>query len=262
MVPTRREDMKLYHFPSPNPQKVTFALLELGLDCEQIPVDLAKGEQREPEFLAVNPAGRVPVLVDDGVTLTESQAILAYLGDKTGRLWPASAAGRAQALQWLFFLSQHVMPAAGEVALRLRSRVTGVPADETVIARGEQALPAVLGILEGQLTRNKWLLGSEFSLVDCAYCPILNVIEKAGFSLAEFPRVSAYLDAIRARPSWKETPKRLTENELSDFSRLWHGGCGETIIEAQHVDRNHSPETSARGTALRKRSDGCGMGAD
>ena len=199
--------MKLYHFPSPNPQKVTFALLELGLDCEQVPVDLAKGEQREPPFLAVNPAGRVPVLVDDGVTLTESQAILAYLGDKTGRLWPASAAGRAQALQWLFFLSQHVMPAAGEVALRIRSRVTGVPADETVIARGEKALPAALGILEGQLAKNKWLLGSEFSLVDCAYCPILNVIEKAGFSFAGFPKVQAYLDTCRARPTWKETPR-------------------------------------------------------
>jgi len=199
--------MKLYHFPSPNPQKVTFALLELGLDCEQIPVDLAKGEQRELAFLAVNPAGRVPVLVDDGVTLTESQAILAYLGDKTGRLWPASAAGRAQALQWLFFLSQHVMPAAGEVALRIRSRVTGVPADETVIARGEHALPAVLSVLEGQLENGRWLLGSEFSLVDCAYCPILNVIEKAGFSFAGFPKVLAYLDACRARPAWKETPK-------------------------------------------------------
>jgi GST-like protein len=168
---------------------------------------LTKGDHREPAFLAVNPAGRVPVLVDDGVTLTESQAILAHLGDKTGRLWPASAAGRAQALQWLFFLSQHVMPAAGEVALRIRSRVTGVPADETVIARGEEALPAVLGILEGQLAKNKWLLGSEFSLVDCAYCPILNVIEKAGFSFAGLPKVQAYLDTCRARPAWKETPK-------------------------------------------------------
>ena len=140
------------------------------------------------------------------MTLTESQAILAYLGDKTGRLWPASAAGRAQALQWLFFLSQHVMPAAGEVALRIRSRLSGVPADETAIARGEKALPAVLGILEGQLAKNKWLLGSEFSLVDCAYCPILNVIEKAGFSFAGFPKVQAYLDTCRARPTWKETP--------------------------------------------------------
>ena len=188
--------MKLYHFPSPNPQKVTFALKELGLDCEIIPVDLAKGEQKAPAFLAVNPAGRVPVLIDDGETLTESQAILAYLGDKTGRLWPVSAGGRAQALQWLFFLSQHIMPAAGEVALRIRSRVTGVPADETVVARGEKALPAVLGILDGQLANNNWLLGGEFSLVDCAYCPILNVIEKAGFSfcrLPEGPSISRHL---------------------------------------------------------------------
>ena len=63
--------MQLYHFPSPNPQKVTFALLELGLDCEKIPVDLAKGDHRQPAFLAVNPAGRVPVLVDGDLRLTE-----------------------------------------------------------------------------------------------------------------------------------------------------------------------------------------------
>jgi len=79
--------MKLYHFPSPNPQKVTFALLELGLDCEKIPLDLAKGEQREPAFLAVNPAGRVPVLVDGDRTLTESHAILAH--PPQGRRRPA-----------------------------------------------------------------------------------------------------------------------------------------------------------------------------
>jgi glutathione S-transferase len=199
--------MKLYHFPSPNPQKVTFALRELGLDCELVPVDLAKGEQRQPAFLAVNPAGRAPVLVDDDVTLTESHAILAYLGESTGRLWPATATERAQALQWLFFLSQHIMPHAGEVALRIRARVLGIPLDEATVARGEKALPTPLKVVEDQLAQNRWLLGPDFSLVDCAYCPILNVIEKAGFSFAEFPRVSAYLDATRARPAWKDTPK-------------------------------------------------------
>ena len=91
--------MQLYHFPSPNPQKVTFALRELGLDCEIVPVDLAKGEHRQPSFLAVNPFGRLPVLVDGGLTLPESHAIIAYLGDKTGRLWPASSGGRADALR-------------------------------------------------------------------------------------------------------------------------------------------------------------------
>ena len=199
--------MKLYHFPSPNPQKVTFALKELRLDCELVPVDLSKGEQRDARFTAVNPFGRVPVLVDGDLTLWESHAILAYLGEKTGRLWPQSPAGRADALRWLFFQSQHIMPAAGEVALRIRARVLGIALDEAVVARGEKGLAAVLPIIEAHLAQNRWMLGAEFSLVDCAYCPIFNVVEKAGFSLAEFARVSAYLDTIRARPAWKETPK-------------------------------------------------------
>jgi glutathione S-transferase len=151
--------------------------------------------------------GRVPVLVDGDLTLWESHAILTYLGEKTGRLWPASAAGRADALKWLFFLSQHIMPPAGEVALRIRAKVTGVPVDEAVVARGEAALTAVLPIVEGHLAQNRWMRGTEFSLVDCAYCPIFNVIEKAGFNLAGFPKISAYLDTIRARSAWKETPK-------------------------------------------------------
>jgi glutathione S-transferase len=199
--------MKLYHFPSPNPQKVTFALKELELDCEIVPVDLAKGEQREPAFRTLNPFGRVPVLVDGDLALPESQAILAYLGEKTGRLWPVAAAERADALKWLFFLAQHIMPPAGEVALRIRAKVLGIPVDEATAALGEQALPAPLGVLEGRLGTNRWMLGADFSLVDCAYCPVLNVIEKAGFSFAAFPNVSAYLEACRARPAWKETPK-------------------------------------------------------
>jgi glutathione S-transferase len=199
--------MKLYYFPSPNPQKVKFALLELGLDCEMIPVDLTKREQREPAFLAINPAGRVPVLVDGDLKLWESHAILAYLGEKTGTLWPKSAGGRADALKWLFFLSGHITPPASEVALRIRAKVLGITPDEATIARGEKALPDVIRVVEGQLAKNRWVLGAEFSLVDCAYCPILNVVEKAGFNFAEFPRVGAYLDTVRARPAWGETPK-------------------------------------------------------
>jgi glutathione S-transferase len=199
--------MKLYHFPSPNPQKVTFALKELRLDCELVPVDLAKGEQKQPAFLTVNPAGRVPVLVDGDATLTESHAILADLGEKTGRLWPSSAAGRAQALQWLFFLSQHIMPAAGEVALRIRAKVLGIAVNEAVVAHGEQALKAVLPVVEAHLAQNRWMLNDEFSLVDCAYCPVFNVIEKAGFSFGAYSWIATYLDAARARPAWQETPK-------------------------------------------------------
>jgi len=200
--------MKLYHFPSPNPQKVRFALLELGLACEIVPVDLTKGEHRTPEFLALNPYGRVPVLTDGALTLWESHAILTYLGEKTGRLWPTSAAGRADALRWLFFLSGHISPPATELAFnRLAVKVLGLPSDEAAIARGEKALPAVISILEGQLAHGPWLLGEEFTLVECAYGPILNVIEKAGFSFGAFPKVGMYLEALRSRSTWQETPK-------------------------------------------------------
>src|SRR5262247_4085413 len=200
--------MKLYHFPSPNPQKVHFALLELGLECEIVPVDLLKGEQRAPEYLGINPNGRVPVLTDGNLTLWESHAILAYLGEKTGELWPTSAARRADALRWLFFLSQHILPPATDLVFnRIAVKVLGLPSDEAAIARGEKALPAVLSILEGQLAHGKWLLGDEFTLVECDYAPYLDAIDKAGFSFGAFPKVGAYLEAIRSRPAWQETPK-------------------------------------------------------
>jgi glutathione S-transferase len=200
--------MKLYYFPSPNPQKVKFAMLELGLECEMIPVDLTKREQRKPEFLALNPFGRLPVLVDGDATLWESHAIIAYLGDKTGKKWPTTATGRADALRWLFFLSTHISPPATDLAFnRIAVKFAGLPGDEAAIARGEKALPDVINIVEGQLAKNKWIMGEDLTLVDCAYCPVLNVIEKAGFSYGDFPKVRAYLDAVRARPAWKETPK-------------------------------------------------------
>jgi glutathione S-transferase len=200
--------MKLYYFPSPNPQKVRFAMLELGIECEIVQVDLVKREQRSPDFLALNPHGRVPVLVDGNLTLWESHAILAYLGDKTGKMWPASAAGRADALRWLFFLSGHVAPPATDLAFnRIAVKLAGLPGDEAAIARGEKALPDVIRILEGQLSKTKWMLGDDFTLVDCAYGPVLNVIEKADFTFGDFPKVREYLDAIRSRSAWKETPK-------------------------------------------------------
>ncbi|HEY6418160.1 MAG TPA: glutathione S-transferase family protein [Candidatus Binataceae bacterium] len=200
--------MKLYYFPSPNPQKVRFALLEMNLECEIVPLDLLKREQRQPEFLALNPVGRVPVLTDGDLTLWESHAIIAYLGEKTGKMWPTSAAGRADALRWLFFLSGHISPAATDLAFnRIAVKLAGGSPDEEAIARGEKALPDVIRIVEGQLANRKWLLGDEFTLVECAYGPVFNVIEKAGFSFGDFPKVRAYLDAIRSRTAWKETPK-------------------------------------------------------
>ncbi|MGO9604242.1 MAG: glutathione S-transferase family protein [Candidatus Binataceae bacterium] len=200
--------MKLYYFPSPNPQKVAFALLELGLQYEMVPIDLLKREQRVPEFLALNPCGRVPVLVDGDLALWESHAILAYLGEKTGKLWPTTLAGRADALRWLFFLTSAISPPTTEVAFnRIAVKLSGGTPDEAAIARGEKALPEPLRIVDHHLATRKWMLGNDFSLVDCDYGPTFNVLDKAGFSFGDFPYVRAYLDAIRSRTAWKETPK-------------------------------------------------------
>ncbi len=200
--------MKLYYFPSPNPQKVRFAINELGIECETVPVDLINREQRSPEFLKLNPWGRVPVLVDGDLTLWESHAILAYLGEKTGRLWPTTPAGRADALRWLFFLSSSIHPPATELVYnRIAVKLSGGTPDEAAIERGEKALPAPLQIIEQHLATHKWMLGADFSLVDCDYGPVFNVLDRAGFSFADFPKVRAYLEAIRGRKAWQETPK-------------------------------------------------------
>lgn len=115
--------------------------------------------------------------------------------------------GGAGALQWLFFLSQHIMPAAGKMALRIRAKVAGVAVDESIVAQGEQALSVALPMVESHLARSKWMLGDECSLVDCTYCPVLNVVEKADLSFDALPKTKVYLDACRDRPAWAQTPK-------------------------------------------------------
>ena len=82
----------------------------------------------------------------------------------------------------------------------------GTP-DEAAIVRGEKAIVAPLSILEHHLAKNRWILGASFSLVDCDYGPTLNALEKASFSLEDFPKTKAYVDAIRERPAWQATPK-------------------------------------------------------
>jgi glutathione S-transferase len=224
--------MKLYHFPSPNPQKIHFTLLELGLECEIVPVNLTKGEHRKPEFLALNPYGRVPVLIDGDLTLWESHAILSYLGEKAGQMWPTSAEGRADALRWLFFLSGHIAPPAADLARnRIAVKFIGGKPDEDAIVRGEKVLPDVITIVEGELAKRKWLLGSGFTLVDCAYGPILNITDKAGFSFAEFPKTRTYMAAtIREAARAPSTSRQRIEAEKI--------GARAAIFEPNGLARN------------------------
>src|ERR1700755_2910315 len=111
--PTTTEDsmLKFYFNGAPNPNKVALFLEETGLPCELIPVDTRKGEQHTPAFRKVNPNGKVPAIDDDGVFVFDSNAILLYLGEKTGKFMPANTpANRAQLLSWLMFVATGLGP--------------------------------------------------------------------------------------------------------------------------------------------------------
>jgi glutathione S-transferase len=197
--------MRFYTFWSPNPQKVHLALKELGISHERMEVDLFKGEQRHPEFRALNPHQKVPVIDDDGFVLWESNAILAYLGEREARLWPNSARGRGDALRWLSFEARHLSDPIGvywfndSVAPK-----AGRPRDEVEIARAGKLLPTALGVLDEHLTKRQWVLGPDFSLVDCGIAPILAALSASTFDLAPYAATRAYLERARQRPAWKE----------------------------------------------------------
>src|SRR5471030_2468444 len=107
--------IKFYYSGAPNPMKVALFLEEAGLEYEPIPVDTRKGEQHKPEFLAVNPNAKVPVIVDDDVTVFDSNAILLYLGEKTGKFMPPKGdKARGELLSWLMFVASGVAPYSGQ----------------------------------------------------------------------------------------------------------------------------------------------------
>jgi glutathione S-transferase len=196
--------MKLYWFNSPNPQKVRLALAELGTPCEFELVDLFKGQNRTPGYLALNPTGRAPTLEDDGLILWESNAIVAYLGDRERRMWPLDARDRADALRWMFYAAQHVSDAfTGRVFNMVAKAKLGLPPDHDAIKRSTDAIPGVLAILEAHLAKSRWMLGDEFSLVDCCYLPSLNALEMTHYNLKDYPKVSGYLANGAERPSWQ-----------------------------------------------------------
>jgi glutathione S-transferase len=193
----------LYWYPSLHPQKVRLALNALELPHTVHRMDLAGGEQRTPAFLALNPLGKAPVLVDDGFVLPESNAIVAYLGERYG-LWPKGYQERAEALRWLFIEAHYLREPVSAVWFhRFFMPLVGGPSDESVAAKGETDLARPLKLLETRLAASTWLIG-EMTLLDCAFGPVLDAAELGGFNFAAYPAVAAYLARLRALPAWQK----------------------------------------------------------
>jgi GST-like protein len=193
----------LYTWSTPNGRKVSIMLEEIALPYRAHAVNIGKGEQFKPEFVAINPNSKIPAIVDsegpDGkpMSLMESGAILVYLAGKTGKLLPESVRGRYDALQWLMFQMGGVGPMFGQVHHFLRAAKQMVPYG---IERYTTETRRLYGVLDAQLARREYL-ADEYSIADIATYPWVARYEWHKTRLEDYPNVLRWYDAISQRPA-------------------------------------------------------------
>lgn len=208
------QTIQLYSLATPNGQKVSIALEEMGLSYEAHTVDIRKDEQHDPEFLALNPNGKIPVIVDpDGpggkeVTLFESGAILEYLADKTGTFLPAAGAARYETLQWLYLQMAQVGPMFGQFG-HFFALAGKENCDHPYPTQRYQGIVThTLDVLEGRLTEAAYLGGNEYTIADMAtfqWVIALTEFYKADevLGLEQYPAVQQWVETCLARPAAK-----------------------------------------------------------
>jgi len=193
--------LKFYFNAAPNPMKVALFLEETGLAYEPVPVDTRKGEQFKPEFLAVNPNGKVPAIDDDGVFVFDSNAILLYLAEKTGKFLPdPSPKTRGQMLSWLMFVATGLGPFSGQ-AVHFKHFA---PKDlDYAHNRYQFEAARHYSVLNDHLANSRYMVGDRYGIVDMA---LWGWARMAPFVLgddafARFPQVKRLLDEVSARPA-------------------------------------------------------------
>lgn len=193
--------LRFHYNLSPNPMKVALALSEMGLDYEPVPVDARKGDQFAADFVALNPNAKVPVIDDDGVIVFDSNAILLYLGRKTGRfLGPDTPQGQADLLSWLMFIATGLSPYSGQ-AVHFRHMSVG---DQEYANRRYQFEAARhYQVLDDRLSGRQWLLGDDYSIVDMAAWGWIRMADfvMGDGALQKFPAVARWFADVNARPA-------------------------------------------------------------
>ncbi|MEN3951280.1 glutathione binding-like protein [Iodidimonas sp. SYSU 1G8] len=192
----------LYSASTPNGWKASIMLEELGLPYELKRVDLGKAEQKTPEFLKINPNGRIPAIVDRDAgdfPVFESGAIMLYLAEKTGKLIPSDAKGRSLVIQWLMFQMGGVGPMQGQAHVFLHSAPETIP---YAIERYQNETRRLYGVLDTRLADNAYLAG-DFSLADIANWTWIWFHGFAGIALEDFPNLKRWFDELEARPGFQ-----------------------------------------------------------
>ena len=193
--------LKLYYHPSPNPLKVALYLEESGLPYELVPVDTRKGEQHLPAFRAINPNGKTPALTDGDVKVFDSNAILLYLAEKSGKFLPPNTpAARAQMYSWLMFVATGIGPYCGQA---VHFKFFAPEPKEYAVNRYTFEAERHWAIVNEHLAGKQWMVGDTYTLVDMALWGWSRLIPRflgdAGYGA--LPNVKRHLDAINARPA-------------------------------------------------------------
>jgi glutathione S-transferase len=195
--------MKLYGFgESGNAYKVALMLALTGTEHELEFVPFFSGGTRTPEFRAVNAMGEVPVLVDDGVTLTQSGVMLEYLSELTGQYGGRDPGERREVLRWLFWDNHKFSTQIGTVRF-LMNFLPEAKRPAEVIAFMQARLKAAYGVLEAHLTSADWIVGAAPTIADLSCCGYLFYPEPFGFHRDDWPAIGAWLDRIIALPGWR-----------------------------------------------------------
>ena len=233
----------LYYWPTPNGWKISIMLEECGLPYTMVQVNIGKGEQFQPGFLAISPNNRMPAIVDhappgagDPLAIFESGAILQYLAEKTGRFMPSDLRGRFSVLQWLMWQMGGLGPMAGQNG---HFRLYAPEKLPYAIERYSKEVDRLYGVLDVQLQQTKaFVAGCDYSIADMAIFPWVRTHKAQEVDLAKFPAVERWYNALFERPAVKRglaVGKELRAPGLTEDARkALFGQTAQSIRDGEH----------------------------
>ena len=226
----------LYYAPTPNGWKISIMLEETSTPYNVIPVNLGKGDQFKPEFLAISPNNRMPVIVDhegpDGeqVSVFESGAILMYLGEKTGKFFPQTPREKFRVLEWMFWQVGGLGPMAGQVS-HFVNYAPNFPGDHSYATeRYKNEYDRLLGVMDTVLKNREYLAG-DYSIADMASFPWVLMYKRFGVNLDAFDNLRRWFDSIKNRPAVRkgiDLGKELRNPNANQSKESLKMMCGQT----------------------------------
>lgn len=214
--------IKFYYNGAPNPMKVALFLEEAGLAYEPAPIDTRAGDQHKPDYKKLNPNAKAPTIVDDGVAVFDSNAILLYLAEKTGKFLPSDPSARGPMLSWLMFVASGIGPYSGQCVHFKHHAPEQIP---YAVNRYDFEADRHYAILNDRLADNRYLLGDDYTIVDMALWGWARMLPYllGDDAFTKFPHLKRWLDDINARPAAERAEalkaKHTFKTEMDDEAR-------------------------------------------